>query len=155
MAASTDQTAPRAILDAISAVKRELPGVRCVLGVSNISFGLPFRPLVNGTFLAGAFAAGLDLAIINPLVQRMMDVVNSWRVLSGEDESAQSYVAGYVNRSDALPAGGATAPAGQPAAASGPASAAAPQTPEEEARALVLAGRKGPMPEVISRVRAR
>ena len=61
MAASTDQTAPRAILDAISAVKRELPGVRCVLGVSNISFGLPFRPLVNGTFLAGAFAAGLDL----------------------------------------------------------------------------------------------
>ena len=120
MAASTDQTAPRAILDAISAVKRELPGVRCVLGVSNISFGLPFRPLVNGTFLAGAFAAGLDLAIINPLVQRMMDVVNSWRVLSGEDESAQSYVAGYVNRSDALPAGGAMAPAGQPAAASGP-----------------------------------
>lgn len=154
MAASTDQTAPRAILDAISAVKRELPGVRCVLGVSNISFGLPFRPLVNGTFLAGAFAAGLDLAIINPLVQRMMDVVNSWRVLSGEDESAQSYVAGYVNRSDALPAGGVMAPAGQPAVASGPTSAAAPQTPEEEARALVLAGRKGPMPEVISRVLA-
>ena len=152
MAASTDQTAPRAILDAISAVKRELPGVRCVLGVSNISFGLPFRPLVNGTFLAGAFAAGLDLAIINPLVQRMMDVVDSWRVLSGEDESAQHYVANYADRSDKLPAGGVAAAA--PSGEKGAPAAAAPQTPEEEARALVLAGRKGPMPEVISRVLA-
>ncbi len=154
MAASTDQTAPRAILDAISAVKRELPGVRTVLGLSNISFGLPFRPLVNATFLAGAFAAGLDMAIMNPLVQRMMDVVNSWRVLSGEDESAQSYVANYVNRSDAVPGGGAGSGAGASAGAAAAAAGgdASPQTPEEEARALVLAGRKGPMPEVIGRV---
>ncbi len=154
MAASTDQTAPRAILDAISAVKRELPGVRTVLGLSNISFGLPFRPLVNATFLAGAFAAGLDMAIMNPLVQRMMDVVNSWRVLSGEDESAQSYVANYVNRSDAVPGGGAGSGAGASAgvAAAAASGDASPQTPEEEARALVLAGRKGPMPEVIGRV---
>ncbi len=165
MAASTDQTAPRAILDAIAGVKRELPGVRTVLGLSNISFGLPFRPLVNATFLAGAFAAGLDMAIMNPLVQRMMDVVNSWRVLSGEDESAQSYVANYVDRSDAAPGGAAASGAGAPATgtgsgapATGTGSGAAagggssPQTPEEEARALVLAGRKGPMPEVIGRV---
>ena len=62
MACSTDQTAPRAILDGIRLVKRELPGVRTVLGVSNISFGLPFRPLVNATFLAACFGAGLDLA---------------------------------------------------------------------------------------------
>ena len=73
MAASTDQTAPRAILDAIRAVKAELPGVRTVLGVSNISFGLPFRPLVNATFLSAALGAGLDLAIINPGARRMMD----------------------------------------------------------------------------------
>ena len=100
MAASTDQSAPRAILDGIALVKRELPGVRCVLGVSNISFGLPFRPLVNATFLAAAFAAGLDLAIVNPMSERLMDVVNSWRVLSGEDESAQDYVAAYAGRKD-------------------------------------------------------
>lgn len=159
MAASTDQTAPRAILDAISGVKRELPGVRTVLGLSNISFGLPFRPLVNATFLAGAFAAGLDMAIMNPLVQRMMDVVNSWRVLSGEDESAQSYVANYVNRSDAAPGAGAAGAgaaaagaggAGEPGAGAG----TSPQSPAEEARALVLAGRKGPMPEVIGRILA-
>ena len=107
MAVSTDQSAPRAILDGIALVKRELPGVRCVLGVSNISFGLPFRPLVNATFLAAAFAAGLDLAIVNPMNDRLMDVVRSWRVLCGEDESAQAYVATYAGRKD-TPAGAAT-----------------------------------------------
>ena len=157
MAASTDQSAPRAILDAISGVKRELPGVRTVLGLSNISFGLPFRPLVNATFLSAAFGAGLDMAIMNPLVQRMMDVVDSWRVLSGEDESAQHYVAHYAERTDKLPASGAALAS---PAASGEKGSAAPaqqaaagaKTPEEEARALVLAGRKGPMPEVVGRV---
>ncbi len=100
MAVSTDQSAPRAILDGIAAVKRELPGVRCVLGVSNISFGLPYRPLLNATFLAAAFAVGLDLAIVNPLNERLMDVANSWRVLTGEDVNAQAYVATYAGRSD-------------------------------------------------------
>ena len=157
MAASTDQSAPRAILDAISGVKRELPGVRTVLGLSNISFGLPFRPLVNATFLSAAFGAGLDMAIMNPLVGRMMDVVDSWRVLSGEDESAQYYVAHYADRSDKLSAGvGPAAADGKKAAPAGAGTAAATgaQTPEEEARALVLAGRKGPMPKVVGRVLA-
>ena len=154
MAASTDQTAPRAILDAITLVKRELAGVRTVLGVSNISFGLPFRPLVNATFLAAAFGAGLDLAIINPATRRMMDVVDSWRVLSGEDESAQYYVAHYAERSDKLPAG-ATAAAGATGGASGgQTSAEEAATPEERARALVLAGRKGPMGEVVGQILA-
>lgn len=152
MAASTDQSAPRAILDGIALVKRELPGVRTVLGVSNISFGLPFRPLVNATFLAAAFAAGLDLCIINPCQQRMMDVVNSWRVLSGEDQSAQAYVAGYAGRSDAAPAAGAAAAATPAAGASAqgqgePAPAA--DDPVAQARAMVLAGRKGPMPALM------
>ncbi|MGO5210478.1 homocysteine S-methyltransferase family protein [Parafannyhessea sp. LCP21S3_E6] len=154
MAASTDQSAPRAILDGIALVKRELPGVRTVLGVSNISFGLPFRPLVNATFLAAAFAAGLDLCIINPCQQRMMDVVNSWRVLSGEDQSAQAYVAGYAGRSDAAPATGAAA-AGTATPAAGTSAqgqgepAPAADNPVAQARAMVLAGRKGPMPALM------
>ena len=156
MAASTDQTAPRAILDAIALVKRELPGVRTVLGVSNVSFGLPFRPLVNATFLAAAFGAGLDLAIMNPGTRRMMDVVDSWRVLSGEDESAQHYVAVNAGRSDAVSAQGAGAApgaAGAPAAPGADADAEA-ATPEERARALVLAGRKGPVGEVVGQILA-
>lgn len=167
MAASTDQKAPRAILDGIRLVKRELPGVRCVLGVSNISFGLPFRPLINATFLAAAFSAGLDLAIINPAQQRMMDVVNSWRVLSGEDESAQHYVPAYLNRSDKAPVAGGAADAssgsagsGSAGAAGGAASAGTSQSladdpnadPAARAMELVLAGRKGPMPQVIETV---
>ncbi len=168
MAASTDQEAPRAILDGIRLVKRELPGVRTVLGVSNISFGLPFRPLLNATFLAAAFSAGLDLAIMNPMQQRMMDVVNSWRVLSGEDGSAQSYVAAYADRTDAparpaaaagekgagpSDAAGPDAGAGRDVAAGGAASGpdAAGPAGELERRAfdLVLSGRKGPMSEVV------
>lgn len=166
MAASTDQKAPRAILDGIRLVKRELPGVRCVLGVSNISFGLPFRPLINATFLAAAFSAGLDLAIINPAQQRMMDVVNSWRVLSGEDESAQHYLLAYLNRSDKAPAAGSmagsgavgagtagTGAAGGPTAGSSGSLADDPNAdPAARAKELVLAGRKGPMPEVVEAV---
>ena len=147
MAASTDQTAPRTILDAIRLVKSELPGVRTVLGVSNISFGLPFRPLVNATFLAAAFGAGLDLAIVNPGVRRMMDVVDSWRVLSGEDEAARFYVEHYADRSDAVPA---AAPGEKAAPAER--DAALPTDPVERARRLVLDGRGAPMADVMREV---
>ena len=150
MAASTDQTAPRAILDAIRAVKAELPGVRTVLGVSNISFGLPFRPLVNATFLAAALGAGLDLAIINPGAQRMMDVVNSWRVLSGEDEQARFYVEHYADRSDVAlaPAASKDAPGEKNAQVAPP----TPTNPVERARQLVLDGRAAPMADSMSEV---
>ncbi len=151
MAASTDQSAPRTILDAIALVKRELPGVRCVLGVSNVSFGLPFRPLVNATFLAAAFAAGLDLCIINPLQQRMMDVVRSWRALTGEDESAQAYVAAYANRTDDAPAATTTAAARQDPTSSDAATDDA-QDPCERARSLVLSGRKQPMADAMAQI---
>ncbi|MDM8270175.1 homocysteine S-methyltransferase family protein [Thermophilibacter provencensis] len=150
MAASTDQSAPRAILDAIRAVKAELPGVRTVLGVSNISFGLPFRPLVNATFLAAALGAGLDLAIINPGVQRMMDVVSSWRVLSGEDGQARFYVEHYADRSDAAPAPAVSK--GAPGEKNAPAPAAAPADPVERARQLVLDGRAAPMADAMAEV---
>ncbi|HJB55435.1 MAG TPA: homocysteine S-methyltransferase family protein, partial [Candidatus Olsenella avistercoris] len=148
MAASTDQTAPRAILDAIRAVKAELTGVRTVLGVSNISFGLPFRPLVNATFLSAAFGAGLDLAIINPGARRMMDVVDSWRVLSGEDEQARFYVEHYADRSDAAPA---AAPGEKNVKLPAP-DAAAPADPVSRARELVLTGREAAMPDVMREV---
>ncbi|MBR3159392.1 MAG: homocysteine S-methyltransferase family protein [Atopobiaceae bacterium] len=100
MAVSTNQRAARAILDALRLVKAELPGVRCVLGVSNISFGLPFRELLNATFLTAAFEAGLDLAIMNPLSQRFMDAVAAWRVFNGEDLNAGDYIAANAGRSD-------------------------------------------------------
>ena len=73
-------------------------GVKTVLGVSNISFGLPNRELLNATFLANAFAQGLTLPILNPMSKRYMDVVAAWRVLSGEDVGSQVYIDTYVNQ---------------------------------------------------------
>ena len=138
MAVSTNQMAGRAILDAIRLVKQELPGVRCVLGVSNISFGLPFRPLLNATFLTAAFEAGLDLAIMNPLSRRFMDAVAAWRVLNGQDVNAASYISENAGRSDSAP--GAAAPPTSPAAVASPGA----ETPDERVRAFVLEGRQDP-----------
>ncbi len=140
MAVSTNQMAGRAILDAIHLVKAELPGVRCVLGVSNISFGLPFRPLLNATFLTAAFEAGLDLAIMNPLSRRFMDAVAAWRVLNGQDVNAVAYINENAGRTDAKP-GAATV--GAPTAEKDGAAADA-ATPEQRIRGFVLEGRGEP-----------
>ncbi len=142
MAVSTNQSAARSILDAVRLVKAELPGVRCVLGVSNISFGLPYRELLNATFLTAAFEAGLDLAIMNPLSRRFMDAVDAWRVLNGQDANAERYIAANAGRSDAVPA--SSAPAGEGSAVSAGASAVA-TTPEERIREAVLQGRAEPV----------
>ncbi|MBO7674292.1 MAG: homocysteine S-methyltransferase family protein [Atopobiaceae bacterium] len=140
MAVSTNQQAARAILDAVRLVKRELPGVRTVLGVSNISFGLPYRELLNATFLTAAFEAGLDLAIMNPLSQRFMDAVAAWRVFNGEDLRAQAYIAANAGRTDA------SAKAEKPSASSEQQEATAvASTPHERVRAAVLQGRGEPV----------
>ena len=95
MAASTNQRQVAQILRAMHLVHEEL-GVRCVLGVSNISFGLPQREMVNAVFLSQAFAAGLDLAIMNPKSRRMCDVVATQRVLNAQDEGAAAFIERYA-----------------------------------------------------------
>ncbi|WP_422444989.1 homocysteine S-methyltransferase family protein [Thermoanaerobacterium sp. DL9XJH110] len=77
---------------AIRMVKEEL-GCLTVLGVSNISFGLPERNAVNGVFLAMALEAGLDLPIINPLDDGLWKVVRAAGVLTGRDKNAAEYIA--------------------------------------------------------------
>ena len=75
---------------------REL-GVRTVLGVSNISFGLPCRGYLNTTFLTMAMSAGLDLAIMNPNTPEMMAAVRAYRVLTCQDPQSTDYVAAYAD----------------------------------------------------------
>ncbi len=70
--------------------------VATVLGVSNISFGLPRRPLISATFFAMALEAGLSAAIINPADERMQDAYRSAMVLLGHDKRAESYVEAYA-----------------------------------------------------------
>ncbi|MGM9521416.1 MAG: homocysteine S-methyltransferase family protein [Oscillospiraceae bacterium] len=91
---STNQSLAMQTLKAVSLVTQEL-GVKTVLGVSNISFGLPAREVINSTFLAAAFGAGLTLPILNPMSTQYMDVVSSFKVLSGEDEGSQKFIAAY------------------------------------------------------------
>ncbi len=67
-------------------------GVHTALGVSNVSFGLPQRPLLNRTFLTMAMTAGLTLPIMNPLDQEMMAAVDAFRVLRCYDKDAQEYI---------------------------------------------------------------
>ena len=81
-------------LEAIRRVKTEL-GLKTLLGVSNISFGMPNRSLINRTFLAQALGAGLDMPIINPNISEMMDVVAAHRVLSCEYKGGMAYVQTY------------------------------------------------------------
>ena len=99
MTASTNQRQAEQILRAMSLCKERL-GVKCALGVSNISFGLPARPLLGSVFLAAAFGAGLDAPIMNPGSKRFMDTVYSYRVLSVEDEGSTGYIERYAGWTD-------------------------------------------------------
>lgn len=78
-------------LKAVSTVRKEL-GLQTVLGVSNISFGLPNRSLITQNFLIQAMNCGLTLPILNPNQKEMMDAVAAFRVLSGEDQECRAYV---------------------------------------------------------------
>lgn len=97
---SAEQDACRETLKALHRVKTEL-GCKTCLGVSNISFGLPNRELVNRTFLTMALEEGLDLPIINPNVESMTGAVRAYRVLSGIDNNSVEFINAY---NDAAPA---------------------------------------------------
>ncbi len=97
---SAEQDACRETLKALHRVKTEL-GCKTCLGVSNISFGLPNRELVNRTFLTMALEEGLDLPIINPNIESMTGAVRAYRVLSGIDKNSVEFISAY---NDAAPA---------------------------------------------------
>ena len=93
---SAQQEQARETLRALRMVREEL-GLQTVLGVSNISFGLPNRPLVTRTFLIEALHAGLTLPILNPNQTELMDAIAAFRVLSGEDEACRAYVERFAD----------------------------------------------------------
>ena len=105
---SAQQEQARETLEAIRCVRNEL-GLQTVLGVSNISFGLPNRLLMTSTFLVQALSAGLTLPILNPCQKEMMDAVAAHRVLSGEDAGCRAYVERFAN---AVPAASASSASG-------------------------------------------
>ena len=96
---SAEQAACGETLRALHRVKTKL-GCKTCLGVSNISFGLPNRELVNSTFLTMALEEGLDLPIINPNIDAMTGAVRAYRVLANLDQNSLDFIAAY---NDAAP----------------------------------------------------
>ena len=83
-------------LKALKMIKEKL-GVKTVLGVSNISFGMPMREIINETFLVMAMEAGLDLPIINPNKESMMGAIRAFKVLKNFDKNGAEYIEAYGN----------------------------------------------------------
>ncbi len=90
LTASAQQKEVIETIKAVNMVKKM--GLHTVLGVSNVSFGLPNRSLLNRTFLTMAIQAGLDLPIMNPLDHEMMSIIDAYNVLSNYDQDSVSYI---------------------------------------------------------------
>lgn len=94
MTISSGQEAAQVTLRALQLIKEKL-GVKTVLGVSNVSFGLPRREIINSAFFLLALQAGLDAAIINPGSEPMMQSLAAYRALSAKDTQCVDYIARY------------------------------------------------------------
>lgn len=96
MTISTDTNNAIETLNAVDYIRNTL-GVNTVLGVSNISFGLPNREAVNTAFYTLAMSRGLSAGIINPNSRPMMNAFFSYKALAGKDESCQEYIKSAVD----------------------------------------------------------
>ena len=102
LTASAEQDGALETLTALNRVKNEL-GLRTVLGVSNISFGLPNRELITRTFLTMALHSGLDLPIINPNIGSIIGAVRAYRLLAGIDRDSAEFISVYAQENGAPP----------------------------------------------------
>lgn len=130
MAASVDPASAMATPEAIRLVRRA--GYRAILGVSNVSHGLPHRDAVNCAYLAVCLAAGLNVAIVNTSSPQVMDTIDAARLLMGEDPGCAGYIARH---SEEKPGKGNPVPA----IAAG-------------LEDLILSGRKGEVPETVEAI---
>ena len=114
---SADATAAVETLRAVEMIRRDL-GCHTSLGVSNVSFGLPARDLINGTFFSLALAHGLSAAIMNPHSGEMMKTYYAYRTLAGLDENCSDYISFAQNASTVTASGIAVNDGAVPDAAS-------------------------------------
>jgi cobalamin-dependent methionine synthase I len=89
---STDTVQGMVALSTVEGVKREFPMAKTIMGLSNVSFGLPARNLLNAAFIHMAIYAGLDAAIINPLQQELIVALLAANVLTGNDRRCRRYL---------------------------------------------------------------
>lgn len=146
MTVATDAQAANVTLGTIAALHKELR-VKTMLGVSNVSFGLPQRSLLNSAFVAMAVREGLSAAILNPLDTLILTMFKSAVALSGKDEGFADYLGTYGNQ-PALTLNANTAPA----AAVG---AAKTEAAQESGDGLYLAIKRGVSGDAVTHVKAK
>ncbi len=137
MTISADRQAAAVSLDFIEHCSRQLK-LNTVCGLSNVSFGLPARAMVNLTFLGMAIGRGLNCAIANPSAPGIVDAVIASDALSGRDPQLDRYLAHH-----------AVAASGETPRQTTPAPAPAAQSPEELLRDAVLRGKKEAVPAIL------
>ena len=99
---SAQQGQANETLRAVEYVSREM-GLHTVLGVSNISFGMPERQHITVSFLTQALLAGMRFPIVNPNQDAIMDAISAFRVLDGEDVGGEAYIARFAGRKQEEP----------------------------------------------------
>lgn len=92
---SVDTTQGLVTLQTIERIKSRYPSAKTVMGLSNISYGLPNRGMVNRVFMLMSASAGLDAAILDPLDTRMMGLIKVADMLTGKDPACRGYIRAY------------------------------------------------------------
>lgn len=92
---SIDYQAAGSVLDSIRALAGRYPGVHTICGLSNVSYGLPERRLINQAFLVACIVSGMDSAILDPLDQRLMALLRAAELLAGRDKFCGQYLKAY------------------------------------------------------------
>lgn len=98
---ATNAMSAKASIEAVSYVAGADPGIKTVCGLSNVSFGLPKRALINSAFLSAALMAGLSSAIIDPANPAMRAAMAAARVVAGQDEFCMDYIT-YIRDSEEI-----------------------------------------------------
>lgn len=132
MAASVNPQSAMAAAEAVRLVRQA--GYKTVLGVSNVSHGLPGRDALNCAFLSACLAAGLNVPIVNTGSPAVQDALDGARVLMGEDPGCAAYIARHSGTRAAAPA---------------------PEDPEKLLQSLVASGRKGEVPAAVQELLGR
>ncbi len=92
---ATNDRSSLATLDAIEQIMAKFPGIHTICGLTNVSYGLPNRKLVNRTFLVAAIARGLDSAILDPTDKELFGALKAALMVSGNDEFCMGYIAAF------------------------------------------------------------
>ncbi|MPN64602.1 5-methyltetrahydrofolate:corrinoid/iron-sulfur protein co-methyltransferase [bioreactor metagenome] len=92
---ATEETSFETFAGCVREIRKRSNKVHVVSGLSNVSFGLPERSLINRAFLVLAMQAGMDSAILNPLDRELMGLLHATRALLGEDEYCMDYITAF------------------------------------------------------------